>query len=127
MNEIEIKTKLDQLADFQSQLDALNLQKQALIDGILTPEIKQKLADIEAEFSEKGQAANANRSTLEGEIKMAVKELGASVKGQFLHAVWVKGRVSWDDKGLAGYAAAHPEIEQFRKEGEPSVSLRAAK
>jgi hypothetical protein len=39
----------------------------------------------------------------------------------------MKGRVSWDGKSLDGYMAAHPEISAFRKEGEPSVSLRNVK
>lgn len=35
-------------------------------------------------------------------------------------------RTSWDSKALAGYAAAHPEIERFRTEREigPSVSIK---
>lgn len=39
-------------------------------------------------------------------------------------AVWSKGRVTWDGKGLGGYMVAHPEIEAFRREGKPSVSIR---
>jgi len=35
-------------------------------------------------------------------------------------------RVSWDSKALVGYAAAHPEIEVFRKVSivSPSVSIK---
>lgn len=127
MNELEIRERLDKMADIQSQLDAINLEKQALVDSILTPEIRRQLADIDVEFSEKARVASENRMILEADIKAAVKELGTSVKGQFLHAVFAKGRVSWDTKGLDGYVVAHPELSQFRKEGEPSVSLRAAK
>ena len=54
-----------------------------------------------------------------------VKTHGASVKGEFLHAVWAKGRVNWNTSALEGYAAAHPEIEQFKTVGEPSISIRA--
>lgn len=39
-------------------------------------------------------------------------------------AVYNKGRVSWDSSGLNGYMVAHPEITAFRKEGEPSITLR---
>ena len=124
MAELELKQKLDLLAEHQSQRDCISLQKQALIDEILTAEIKAKLAEIDAEFSDKTSAVNENIANLEAEVKEAVKGLGASVKANFLHAVWVKGRVSWDTKAMDGYAVGHPEILFMRNEGEPSVSLR---
>jgi len=40
-------------------------------------------------------------------------------------AVFSHGRVSWDTSSLDQYAKTHPEIGSFRKEGNPSVSLRA--
>lgn len=126
MDEQEIKQKLDQLAEHQSQRDAISLQKQSLIDEILTAEIKAKLAEIDTEFADKTSAVNENIASLEAEVKDAVRVLGVSVKANFLHAVWVKGRVSWDTKAMDGYAVAHPEILFMRKEGDPSVSLRKA-
>jgi hypothetical protein len=85
------------------------------------------LADLEAEFADKSFTVRANCAELEDQIKRDILEYGASVKGTFLHAIWMKGRVSWDGKSLDGYMAAHPEISAFRKEGEPSVSLRNVK
>ncbi|MCG3145996.1 MAG: hypothetical protein HONDAALG_03775 [Gammaproteobacteria bacterium] len=52
---------------------------------------------------------------------------GATVKGAALSAVYAKGRVSWDNKALEGYAVAHPELLAFRSEGAPSVSIRGVK
>ncbi len=127
MNENEIKQKLDRLAEYQSQRDAAMLEKQALLDEIYTAEIKARMAEIEAEFADKTKAVNENIAALEAEIRQAVIAHGASVKGSLLHAVFSKGRVSWDTKALDGYAAAHPELLSFRKEGEPSVSIRVAK
>ena len=127
MTESEIKQKLDTLAEYQSQRDAAMLEKQSLIDAIYTAEIKAQVAEIEAEFSAKTEGVTENITALEAEIKKAVLEHGASVKGSLFHAVFAKGRVSWDTKSLDGYAAAHPELLSFRKEGEPSVSLRVAK
>ena len=127
MNEAQIKELLDRLAEYQSQRDAANLEKQALIDEVYTPEIKQRIAEIEAEFSGKTETVNENIAALEAEIKQAVINHGASVKGSFFHAVFAKGRVSWDTKSLDGYATAHPELLTFRKEGDPSISIRTAK
>ena len=119
-----IESKLDQLSELYAQRDLSTLEKQRMIDEILTAEIKAKIAEIEAEFSDKSETVSEKIATLEAEIKEAVKQNGASVKGQFLQAVFTKGRVSWDNKSLDGYLKAHPELAEFRKEGEPSVSLR---
>ena len=124
MNNNEIIEKLDKLADFQANRDLLDLQKQELIDQILTPEIKEKLAEINTEFVAKAESVNANIDYLERDVKTSVIEVGETIRGQFLMAVWTRGRISWDTKALDGFAAAHPEVLQFRKTGEPSVSLR---
>jgi hypothetical protein len=124
VTEQEIKQLLDKLADMYSAKDAIMLQKQDIIDSILTPEIKAKIAEIDAEFADKSATVTDTIAALEAESKTAVLEHGITVKGAFLQAVWNKGRVSWDTKSLDGYMAAHPELSQFRKVGEASVSLR---
>ena len=116
--------QLDRLAEFRAQNDLLNLDKQAAIDSVLTPEIKARLAEIKAEFGDKSQAATENMAALESEIKAAVLVQGETIKSAHLMAVWSKGRISWDDKALQGYMKSHPELSEFRKQGEPSVSIR---
>jgi hypothetical protein len=125
MNETEvIQSKLNLIAEYQSQKDLLNLNKQEIIDTILTPEIKAKIAEIEAEFAGKGEAADNNIAALTAEVKVMVIQAGATVKADHYQAVYVKGRVTWDGKTLDGFAVAHPEILFARKEGDPSVTLR---
>jgi len=123
MNTID---KLDALDELQQQLILLGADKQALIDQVLTPDIRRKLDEIEDEFSDKSGAVLEKIVDLEGSIKQDVITEGATVKGKYMMAVFSKGRVSWDTKALDGYAAGHPEIAQFRKEGAPSVSIRKA-
>ena len=121
---IEIAKKLDSLAALYAERDGLAAQKQKLIDQVLTPEVRKRLEEIDAEFAGKDEGAAANIEKLEGEIKQETLAFGESVKASGFHAVWTKGRVSWDGKALSIYGKAHPEILQFRKEGEPSVTLR---
>ena len=123
---MNVTDKLNKLSDMQAAMDFIRLHYQELRDLILTPEIRAALAEIDAEERTASEAASAGIATLADEIKAEVVASGATVKGSFLQAVWSKGRVSWDTKSLDGYAAAHPEIAQFRKEGAPSVSIRAA-
>jgi phage host-nuclease inhibitor protein Gam len=122
-----ITDKLNQLANFQSQRDILALDKQAKIDSVLTPEIKRLLADIEHEYAAMFDAVDANIAEITESVKADVLEHGDKVKGNHLQAVWTKGRVAWNTDALDGYAVDHPELFAFRKEGQPSVSIRTVK
>ena len=123
---MDIYEKIEKYSDLMFGIDAINQEKQTLIDEVLTPEIKEKLAEIDAEFDPKIEEILQQKSTLEAEIKQEVLQAGRTVKGTYHAFVWSKPRVSWDTKALDGYAAAHPEIAQFRTEGSPSVSVRKA-
>ena len=123
---MDIYEKIEKYSDLGFGIDAINQEKQALIDQVLTPEIKEKLAEIDAEFDPKAEDLAKQKSMLEAEIKQEVLQAGQTVKGTFHSFVWSKPRVSWDTKALDGYAVAHPEIAQFRTEGSPSVSVRKA-
>jgi hypothetical protein len=125
---MDIYGKIEKYSDLAFGIDAINQEKQALIDEILTPEIKEKLAEIDAEFDPKAEDLAQQKSMLEAEIKMEVLQTGQTVKGTFHSFVWSKPRhPGWDNVALDGYAAAHPEILKFRKEpGNPSVSVRKA-
>lgn len=123
----EIRNVLNALADIRSAIDTINLEKQALIDTVITPEIKLRLAEIDAEFAEKIDAAQKRAAELETIAKLGVIECGESVKADFLHAVYSKGRVTWDSKTLDGMAKLIPQILEARKEGDPYVSIKAAK
>jgi len=115
--------KLDKIADLKSAQSLRESEKQALIDQVLTPEIKTKIAEIEAEFAASDNITDTINLLTE-EVKSEVAQLGETVKGKFLMAVYSKPRVSWDTKALDGYIVSHPELTQFRKEGAPSVSIR---
>ena len=120
----DIVEKLDRLAEFQAQRDLLNADKQAAIDSVLTPEIKARLAEIDAEFADKAAAVDENIDALEAEIKADVLTRGETIKGSRLMAVWSKGRVTWDNAALQSYMLTHPEVERFRRQSEPSISIR---
>ena len=124
-----IEQMLDRLSDLQSAPDAIHLQKQAIIDTILTPEIKAQLADIDAEFAELLKGAEEAAQQVELEIReaiLAVGKVGTPYRGKYLTASWVKGREGgWNNAMLKGFAMSNPEIIQAKKpDGEPSVSIR---
>ncbi len=144
-----IAKELDDLADLQAVRDtvAANYQDnakelahncEAEIDGLVSLEIRdqiallrsdlqEKLQSLQAEEAHQTRAVNANIADLTELIKRQIVAAQTSVKGAVLHAVYRKGAITWDSKKLDGFAAAHPEIEKFRKVGEPSVSIQPRK
>ncbi len=41
-----------------------------------------------------------------------------------MKATYYRSRVTFDNKGLQEFAATHPEIERFKKVGNPTVALK---
>lgn len=111
---------LENLTELYAKRDILNLDKKAAIPA----EVQAVLDEIEAEFSPKQESINSEISELEAQVKALVLESGETAKGGSLQAVFAKGRVTWDSKALDGYAKANPTIAEYRKQGDPSVSIR---
>lgn len=87
-------------------------------------EVARRKQEIAEEFAGKERAAAENIAKLEAEIKAATKAAGQSIKGKFFHAVYVKGRITWNTDKMEAWIVDHPFLKDARKEGDPSVSLR---
>jgi len=120
-----ILDQLNRLTDLRAAVDLTRLDYESKRAGILK-QVQAELDAIQAEYEPLLEAAEANAAALESEIKNGVLLRGESVRNEHFQATYVKGRVSWDNTGISEYARAHPELMQFRKEGQPSVSLRLA-
>ncbi len=116
--------KLNLISEYQAQQSILQLERQRIIDEAMPAEVKARIAEINAEFNGKDEAVSENIKALEKQVKEEVIESGESLKGAFLHAIYAKGRVTWDGKMLEGMMSIIPGLKDARKEGEPSVSLR---
>ena len=123
-NPTVIEKQLNMLSDFESKRTLVDLEKQKLIDKILTPEIKAEIEAIEVEFEGKYEAIDKSINVLKSSIKDAVISHGEKVRGDHKQCVYVKGRDSWDKDGLFEYAKEHPDVLQFHKRGNPSVQFR---
>lgn len=121
----ELKARIDiATMDYNAAREKMMAPVQAQIDALMAT-VQPQLDALSAAHHDLVDELVNESEQLEAEIKEQVKHHGATVKGAHIMAVWSKGRVSWDTKGLDGYAAAHPEIDRFRHVGEPSVSFRA--
>lgn len=118
-----ITEMLNQLAEMRSRIDFYRMACEQRRDEILAP-VKAQLADLDAEFAPMIETAQESIGAMEAQVKQAVLEHGASVKGDHLQAVWNKGRTSWDTRKLDGLMIALPQLKECRSEGAPSVSIR---
>jgi hypothetical protein len=115
---------LDDLSDLQERLQTVQTAYAVAREAQIPATVRTALARVDAEYAACAQALETTIAQVAACLKQAVLERGASVKGTGLHAIYVKGRVTWDSRYLEIYAASHPEIQPARKEGQPSVSLR---
>jgi hypothetical protein len=142
-----LQGKLSQLATARRRLDALRELVEAKKQEVLKP-VEVELAELEARYS--GQLEQESQivadieaevkgvvtktmsrryksqivADIEAEVKADVFTVGHSVRAEGVQVIYYRPRVTWDSKGLARYAETNPEVEQFRKVGQPSVSLR---
>ena len=120
----QIIQMLARLDDAKAGKEVYTKKKQELMNTVLTEDIKEQLKDIEAEFAPDIDHFDEVIKNLNLEIKESVVAHGESVKGEHMRASYVKGRVTWDSKGLEGYAVGNPEVLAFRKEGKPYASIK---
>ncbi|MBI3737788.1 MAG: hypothetical protein HY258_01945, partial [Chloroflexi bacterium] len=121
-----IISKLDQLADLQNAIDVTKKDYEAKRAEILKS-VQAELDALTAEYDPLITSAEERSTTLEKEIRGDVIAFGASVKGKKFYAMFSRGRITWNTKALDEFAVLHPEVIDFRKQGEPSVSIRLAK
>ena len=115
--------KLGAYTEFDIQTHITDILRQQLIDGFINEVQFTALQGLVDKAYQDKQQHDAEKAALEDEIKRAVVELGVSVEGENVKATFVKGRLSWDGKGLEGYAVAHPEVMVFQKQSSPYVRL----
>ena len=119
----QVASKLNRLADLRAALDLTHMDYEAKRSKVLE-KVQAELDALEAEYQPLLDAAQDNASALEAEIKNDVLLTGQSVATDVYQAVYMKGRITWDNDGINNYARTHPEVLKFRREGQPSVTLR---
>jgi hypothetical protein len=120
---LEVASQLERLAQARRSEAAVQAEYQKRHAAVME-QVRAELESLDAEFSSRLRAANEEVSRLEAEVRKIVLQHGESVKHGGIQAVYVRGRVSWDTRALNRYAETHSELQQFRKVGAPSVSIR---
>jgi hypothetical protein len=122
MQECDLRLQAEQTkaTALQAQIEK---ELQAKVSDVYR-QVETRKSEINSEFSEKADAVKNNIDDLTKRIKDEVASAGQSVKGKMFHAVYVKGRVTWNTDMLDGMVIAFPALEKARKVGQPSVTIR---
>ena len=118
-----VTEKLERLSNLRGAAEVARLNYEAKRAETLK-QIQAELDALDLEYEPVLEAAQENIAALENEIKTDVLLYGESISGGMYRASYTQGRVSWDNDGMTKYAALHPDVLQFRKQGQPMVSLR---
>jgi hypothetical protein len=120
----EVEKLLEELMSVEDQMTALRLQRDEARERALTPSVKAELEAIDAELGTRLEHGESLIRSYREKIKAGVLDLAESVRAGRLLAVYANGKLTWDTKGLLGYAKAHKEVREFATEHDPTVSIR---
>jgi uncharacterized protein YifE (UPF0438 family) len=120
---LEVSSRLAQLAEAKRYAAEIHVEYDNRRAAVME-QIRTQLEALDAEFGEMLREADEEVVRLEGEVKEAVRAVGESVKLEGIHAIYYRGRLTWDSRGLSRYAETHPDVLEFRRVGNPSVSIR---
>jgi uncharacterized protein YifE (UPF0438 family) len=120
---LEAASRVAQLAAAKRRANSLHADYEQRRAQVME-QVRAQLEAVDAEFGERLREADEDVGRLEAEVKEGVRESGASVKHEGIHVIYMRGRVTWDSQGLSRHAEIHPEVLEFRRVGNPSVSIR---
>lgn len=120
-----VTEKLERLTNLRNAAEFTRLDYETKRAEILK-QIQSELDALDLEYKPVLEAAEENIAALENEIKTDVLLYGKTISGGMYRATYTHGRISWDSEGMVKYAISHPDVLQFRKQGQPIVSLRVA-
>lgn len=120
----QIQAKLDNLDELKLQRLEIENEKKQILESLIPPEIKTRIAEIEIDYHNKLLVADLGIADVGAEIESEVLKLKISVKGNFLHAIYNPGRISWNTKELDGAIKLFPALAKYRKTGDPYITIR---
>jgi hypothetical protein len=119
----QVSAKLERLSNLRAAADVAQMELESRRNEVLS-KVQAELDALELEYGPILDGTAESIADLEEQIRTEVLMHGESISGGTYRAVYTRGRVSWDASGMERYARQHPDVLQYRKEGQPSVSLR---
>jgi hypothetical protein len=118
---------MNKYMEMKRELAELEASKKRLLDEAMPKEVRDKVAEIEAEFAGKSEAAAKGLADLEETIKGGVVEGRQTLMVKGLKAAYHPGRITWDSKGLDAAVNTNPAVAEvilpFKKQGKDYASF----
>ena len=125
--ENQIKDYLEQLFELREGIVEVNALWDEKEFSLIPEDLRKELESLKGQREISLATLLLNETSLTKKVKSLNVQHESSVKGEDLSAIFNKGRVTWDSKGLEGFMVAHPEIEAFRKVGKAYCTIRKVK
>jgi hypothetical protein len=119
----DARGKFEELQEARLYHEQLKQQVEAEREAVLSA-VRAQLDALEAKYKEELEDAARAVEELEAEVKTEVLQCGQSARLGGVQAIYYRGAVTWDGKGLQQYVQNHPELERFRKVGQPRVVIK---
>jgi hypothetical protein len=117
---------LDEMFDEIQLLKEIEARKAAEIEAAIPEDVKFAIAKIEANYSEPLAQQKQVFSSIEGQVRSYILELGLKkIVGKGLTAIRSDGKPQWDTKALKKFFDKLPTLlPEFYKEGTAFVTIR---
>ena len=123
----EYNDYLTEYEDVYLRLSDMQAEMERARQDAIPPEVREQIETIDAEYQPKLDALREKLKSLEDEVKELVLNIGSTLKGNVVMAVYRKGSTKWDEKHLERLAAEYPRILEAKIEGKPSVAIQRIK
>jgi hypothetical protein len=121
--------KLDELHFLRNEIAALEAGTPDKLKLELGEEAYATLVRVQAELNAYKSDLQAKAAKLEADIKRIVEREGKTFAGQFLQAVWSRGKLLFNrdllEHEMKKDKVFAKKMQEFYEEGNPSVSFRA--
>ena len=122
--EHRINASLEILSELTTNMEKIVSELEKAKYDAIPASLRRKLARIDREYEQRLNPVKVRIETVSANIRTDTVSYGESVKNAGYHAVYAGGRITWNTVGLNGYAVAHPEVNEFRKDSGPYVTIR---
>ena len=120
---------LNTLNEADLRLANVERAEKAAMDNLLGEELRMEIEALKEELEPAKEAVREEVSRIKKEISEAIKLHGASVKGDYFNAIYIKPKRRWNSDKLEGLFAANPDlnIDDYSTLGSPSAQIRTIK
>ena len=131
--EENLKYALDRYGEFVDRKELLKIEKQKIINSILTPEQLAEIEDVEFEFEVKEKKLEDGQKESRKYLDIILRQYAEAVdllqdekriiKGNFAKVSLEEGDVVYDSDAMDEYAIKHPEVLEFRKQNKKKTRI----